>query len=305
MAGPVDMNVFNGTVADLRTLANDAPPPPAPPVVEPSAPLSVATTVGAAGAVTLRWAPPKTTGGALVAYEVAVDGGAPQRLAATVRSHTFTGLAPGPHTFTVAAVNTVGTGTIATTAAALPLAARVAVVRTASGVTATVTRADTGAALPGVTVTVRLRPRAGAAPAPTTAVTDAAGRVAVPVRGPVSTDVSVTVAASASVSAATGTAVVAATPSLALRLSATRVKAGRSVTFTGTTNRLYAGETVYRQSYYGGAWHNRGSAKVKSNGTVSFTVTSRTKSTSTYRLWIPATSAHTAAGSKSVVLRVV
>jgi lysozyme len=304
MAGPVDMNVFNGTVAELRALANDAPAPPAPPAVKPTAPLSVSTSVEA-DAVTVRWAPPETTGGALVAYEVTVDGGTPRPVAGTATSHQVTGLAAGKHTFTVAAVNTVGTGAAARAEAVLPIPTRVALVSTASGATATVTRADTGAPLAGVAVTVRLRPRAGAVPAPPPAVTDAAGRVTVPARPAVTTDVSVSVPRSATLAPATGSAVLTATASLTLRLSATRVEAGKAVTFTGTTSKLYAGETVYRQSWYGGAWHDRGSAKVGATGTVTFAVKPLTRSTSTYRLWLPATSAHSAAGSKSAVLRVV
>jgi hypothetical protein len=117
--------------------------------------------------------------------------------------------------------------------------------------------------------------------------------------------VSVSVPRSATLAPATGSAVLTATASLTLRLSATRVGAGKAVTFTGTTSKLYAGETVYRQSWYGGAWHDRGSAKVGATGTVTFAVKPLTRSTSTYRLWLPATSAHSAAGSKSAVLRVV
>jgi lysozyme len=310
MAAPVDMNVFNGTTAQLQALANNAPVPPAPPAVKPSAPVSVTATV-AASAVTLRWAVPKTTGGALIAYRVAVDGGAPRQLAATTTTYTVPKLAAGKHTFTVAAVNTVGVGTAAQVQAVLQIPTRVALAATAAGVTATVTRADTGAPLAGMTVSVQLRPQTGAVPAPSTAVTDAAGRVAVPLRPSAPTDVTVTVPTSATYGTATAsTRVNAATvpgppPTLTLGLSSARVRAGHYVTFTGTTQARNAGETVYRQSWYGGAWHTRDSAKVDASGKARFTVKPLTKSTSTYRVMLSKTAGHGAVVSKNVVLTVV
>jgi hypothetical protein len=124
----------------------------------------------------------------------------------------------------------------------------------------------------------------------------------------VTTDVSVTVPASAGMATATATATVAiapvATARLDLRLSAASIRAGQDVTFTGTTGAQYAGETVHRQSYYGGAWHTRSKAPVAADGTVRFTVKPLTKSTSKYRLWLAATPAHTAATSKTLTLRV-
>jgi plastocyanin len=125
----------------------------------------------------------------------------------------------------------------------------------------------------------------------------------------VETEVTVSVAASSSATAAVGKATVAAapvlSPTLSLRLSATRIKAGRNVTFTGTTDRRVAGATIYRQSYYGGAWHTRQTGKVGANGVATFTVKPLTKSTGTYRLVLAAGPSHRAAASPSVVLRTV
>ena len=314
MAGPLDMSVFNGTVAELRALANDAPaPPPAPKV--PTAPTTL-TAMPAAGAVALRWTAPKTPGGAIVGYEVTVDGGAPQRLPGSATSFTAAGLsATAAHRFTVAAINATGAGPVATVVGT-PLVPTQVVLSTATPaagpatVTATVTRSDTGAALPGATVTVRLTPRSGAAPAPYTATTGDAGRLDIPVSTAVTTDVTVTVPQSALAAAVARTTVAAVVrvrpaPALTLRLSATKIRAGRTVTFTGTTDRALAGEKVYRQSYYGGAWHTRAAGTVRGTGTVAFGVRPLAKSTSAYRLWVPATPGHAAAASKTVTLRVV
>jgi hypothetical protein len=126
----------------------------------------------------------------------------------------------------------------------------------------------------------------------------------------VTTDVTVTVPQSALAAAVARTTVAAVVrvrpaPALTLRLSATKIRAGRTVTFTGTTDRALAGEKVYRQSYYGGAWHTRAAGTVRGTGTVAFGVRPLAKSTSAYRLWVPATPGHAAAASKTVMLRVV
>jgi GH25 family lysozyme M1 (1,4-beta-N-acetylmuramidase) len=181
-----------------------------------------------------------------------------------------------------------------------PTAATVAAGAT-SRLTATITRADTGAVLAGAPVTLRVRPRAGAVPAPVSAKTDGLGNVTVTVRPAVTTDVTVTAGTPAVVARAT----VTVTPKLDVRLSATRVKAGTNVIFTGTTGRELAGATVYRQSYYGGAWHNRGTAKVDARGTVRFTVKPLAKATSKYRLKLSPGTTHGVAASTSVTLRVV
>jgi GH25 family lysozyme M1 (1,4-beta-N-acetylmuramidase) len=219
MAGPVDMSVFNGTVAELRTLANDAPPPPPAPVA-PTAPATL-TATPAEGAVALRWTLPTAPGGAIVSYVVTVDGGTPQRLPGTTTTFTAAGLsATAEHRFTVAAVNATGAGPVATVA--------------------------------------------GTPLAPTPA------RIA-----------------------------------LTLTLSATKIRPGRTVTFTGTAGRERAGEKVYRQSWYGRAWHTRATGTVDATGAVALTVRPLATSTSAYRLLITATSRHAAAVSNTVTLRVV
>ena len=316
MPGPVDMSVFNGTLDQLRAMANlpSVAPPPAPKPTEPkpTVPTALSGSVDAA-AVTLRWSAPATVGAGLTGYLVTVDGGTPVRLAATATSYVAARLTTGAeHHFTVAAVNGAGTGPAAVTSilvseatipvkVALSPAATTVASGTAHRLTATVTRADTGTALAGAPVTVQLSPRAGTVPAATVVKTDSAGKVTVTVDPAVTTDVTVTAGTPAVVAKAT----VTVTPKLDLRLSATRIKAGTDVTFTGTTSAALAGATVYRQSYYGGAWHNRGTAKVDPAGTVNFTVKPLTKSTSKYRLRFLTEATHGAATSKNVSLAVV
>ena len=307
MAGPVDMSVFNGTVAQLRALANDAPPPPPAPLV-PTAPATL-TATPAAGAVALRWTAPKTPGGAIVSYVVTVDGGIPQRLPGTATTFTAAGLsATAAHRFTVAAVNATGTGPVATVAGTPLVPTQVELATLTPGtVTATLTRSDTGAPLGGATVTVRLAPRSGAAPAAYTATADATGRLDIPVGTAVTTDVTVTVTPSAAVAAAVARTTVEAAVAvrLTLALSSAKVRVGRTVVFTGGTSKALAGEKVYRQSWYGKAWHTRDTGKVGTTGVVAFGVRPLAKSTGTYRLWIAATPRHAAVASKPVTLRVV
>ncbi len=73
----------------------------------PAAPATPLATV-AGDTVTVTWAAPADGGSALTRYELALDGGAPVVLPASVRSHTLAGVAPGAHTVTVTAFNHLG-----------------------------------------------------------------------------------------------------------------------------------------------------------------------------------------------------
>src|SRR5262245_60625948 len=80
--------------------------------VLPSAPTSVQAIAGNAS-VTVSWNPPDKTGGRpILQYVVtASPGGASQATAGPVTMLAFTGLTPGfEYTFTVAAINSAGTG---------------------------------------------------------------------------------------------------------------------------------------------------------------------------------------------------
>jgi hypothetical protein len=316
MSGPVDMSVYNGTLAQLWALAGGSPAapvaPPAPKPV-PSAPVSLAATPGA-GTVTLTWAPPIVTGGGLTAYTVTVSGRPAQRLPATATSFTATGLKPAAlQSFTVAAVNANGTGPLVTTAAVPLVPTRVAltpsVATVNSGarhqVVAAVTRTDTGAAIAGSPVTVHVVARAGASPAPYAVTTDAAGRATISVTPAATSDITVSLPQSATLWTSAAAATVAVAPSLTVALSAASVRAGGIVTLSGTTGRENAGQTAVTQWYDRGKWFTGVGMKVAANGTFSVRVRPMKKMTLTYRLVLGATAGHNAAISRTVVLKVV
>ena len=99
--------------------------------VEPVAPgLPTGLTVTPAGngqSATFTWAPPFSDGGsAVTGYVVQRSGGSPQSLGPAASSTTFSGLTPGAaYTFSVSAVNAVGTGSAASTSATMPVPATV------------------------------------------------------------------------------------------------------------------------------------------------------------------------------------
>lgn len=97
---------------------------------------------------------------------------------------------------------------------------------------------------------------------------------------------------------------VKATAKVVAQLSASTVRLGRSVTLRGSISHVAAGETVYRQGYYSGAWHTWATAKVTKAGTYSFTVKPSVKAVNGYRVYVGGTSKHNAAASSTVRLTV-
>ncbi|MFL6136313.1 MAG: trypsin-like serine protease [Frankiaceae bacterium] len=93
-------------------------------------------------------------------------------------------------------------------------------------------------------------------------------------------------------------------PRLSIALSASSVPVGSSVTLRGRTSALYSGETLYRQGYYGGAWHAWATTSVRWDGSYSFTISPTVRTTDHYRLWLPANGAHPAGASATVALTV-
>ncbi|HYP44266.1 MAG TPA: glycoside hydrolase family 25 protein [Propionibacteriaceae bacterium] len=93
-------------------------------------------------------------------------------------------------------------------------------------------------------------------------------------------------------------------PRMTAKLSKTTTRPGSRVTLRGTTYRAVAGETVYRQGYWSGKWHNWDKTKVSSKGAYSFSIRPTKKATNTYRVYIKSTSKHTSGSSPSVKLKV-
>lgn len=318
----VDRQLVNGTrytysvsaVNDFGTSPNSSSAS-AVPVAPPSAPTSLAAS-GTANSVTLGWAPPASTGGsAITSYAVVVDGAAPVALSATTRTFTRTGLTAGSsHALTVRAGNSAGNGpTAGVTATASGLAPATVslalrVTLPSSGellpVVVGAVRTDTGAPLPGRPVTVTFRPAAGAAPAPLHLLTGSTGSVTALLRPVVNGTVTAVLGATSTSSAATQAVPLQVRPVLTAVLSATTTLRGHSVVLTGATSPLLAGERVYRQGYYSGAWHTWASTLIDTTGHYRLVITPTVATVNHYRLWLDASWLHVSGASRTVDLLV-
>lgn len=91
-------------------------------------------------------------------------------------------------------------------------------------------------------------------------------------------------------------------PALTAQLSSGSTRAGSSVVLRGTADRAFAGRRVYRQGYYGGAWHIWASTLLSSSGGYTFVITPTVRTTDVYRTYLPATSRSPGGVSRSVRL---
>lgn len=266
--------------------------------------------------VTLGWTPPASTGGAPIArYVVTKDGRAVATLPFTARSYLATGLVNGEtHVFGVAAGSSLGTGPAArvTTAAASPLApTRVTIAMpnpVVSGRALTVTvravRADTGASLAGLPVTVAMSPRAGAAPAVQRLVTDAGGAATATVQPSVTGTITARLSPSLRTAASVVSVLVQVRPGLPVTLSTPITTLHQPVVLSGSTSSLLAGERLYEQQYDAGAWRTVASTLIDLTGRYRFVVTPTVAGSSPLRLWLRASGLHLAAPSRTVTLTV-
>ena len=87
-------------------------------IVKPAAPSNLMLSV-VGTSITAAWGAPATDPGQLTGYRVRLDGGAPVTLPAATTTHTFSSLAPGPHTVSVLAYNSVGDGDAGSAVAAV------------------------------------------------------------------------------------------------------------------------------------------------------------------------------------------
>ena len=278
------------------------------PVGPPTVPTSVTATVSGTTA-SLSWQQPVRNGGSAVnGYRVTVDG-TTTTVGSTVRFYPVRGLAAGTHILKVAATNALGTGPTAavtvTTAAAsssttvlpTPTAVRLTwatpvLAGQLTRVTVRVVRYGTTTGLPGIPVTVRLAPLKGVAPAAVTALTGTGGLASVVFRPWTNATVSAVAAKTSSTASSTTSGALTVRPSVTAVLSATTVRSGTSVSLSGATSPLYAGEHLYRQGYYSGAWHNWASVAVDSTGHYRFTFTPTVVTVDRYRVVLPASTLH-------------
>lgn len=319
----VNSGLTNGTPYTFSVSAHNAfgtsassRPASATPLAAPSAPTQLATR-SSASSITLTWAGPMSTGGTpITRYLVSVDGAAPRTLPATARSFVATGLRTGSwHRLTVSAGNLVGNGpapavtALATAVVPVTVSVTLPIALSTSGqplsVAVRTMRADNGAVLPARPVTVSFRPAAGASPVAIHVVTDATGRATAVLHPLVSGTITAGVPATTTSSAAVRSVVRQVRTALTAALSVPSVRAGRTVTLTGLTSPLLAGERVYRQGYYTGAWHTWASALVDPTGHYRFTITPTVETVNHYRLWIAASLRHVAGASRTVDLTVM
>ncbi|MFB9308586.1 hypothetical protein BJY17_001950 [Agromyces hippuratus] len=136
-------------IAALGTFFDALPYDPEVVATAPATPEAPAATVAGAD-VTVSWAAPADGGSPITEYLVALNGGAPVSVPAGTTTRTFTGLAAGEYTATVAAKNTVGTSAASSASAAVTVVAAPAVDPT----TVQGSVAVTGDLVPGGRITV-------------------------------------------------------------------------------------------------------------------------------------------------------
>jgi GH25 family lysozyme M1 (1,4-beta-N-acetylmuramidase) len=311
ISGSVDMNRFNGSLADLAALANGAaisafgPSSPFPPV-------NVATTSGDRTA-RVSWTAGNNGGAPITSYTATVQpGGQTQKLPASATSATFAGLTNGTaYTITVRAANALGssdpvaahvTPNVQTT---LRLTGTVAAVSYGGrmGLTARLTRNDTGAPLAGRTV--YLEGHTGASTVFTSIgrmVTDAKGVVAT-IRIPqVSTTYRLRYAGGTEAASSTQTTVLVR-PVLSGKLNHTAAHVGSLVIMSGSVSPLRSGY-VYRQQLISGVWTTLDRAAISRTGSFSFRLVPVSNGAKSYRLYVPQSVAYGLATSATIPLAV-
>ncbi|MFB6611018.1 fibronectin type III domain-containing protein [Agromyces sp. NPDC056379] len=136
-------------IAALGTFFDALPYDPEVVATAPDAPAAPVSTVAGTG-VTVSWTAPADGGSPITEYLVSLNGGAPVSVPAGTTTRTFTGLAAGEYTATVAARNTVGTSAASAASAAVTVTAAPAVDPT----TVKGSVAVTGDLVPGGRITV-------------------------------------------------------------------------------------------------------------------------------------------------------
>jgi glucose/arabinose dehydrogenase len=102
--------------------------------------------------------------------------------------------------------------------------------------------------------------------------------------------------------ASSATRVIAVAPKVVAKLSATSVVRRHSVTISGSVAPQHAGQPVYLQRYYSGAWHTLTSRALTSSSTFAFGFTPATSGTYLLRVYKTADSDHAAAATGTLTL---
>jgi len=101
-----------------------------------------------------------------------------------------------------------------------------------------------------------------------------------------------------------GTATVLVAPKITRKLSATKVKLGTKVTFTGSVAPAHQGKTVYLQFLKAGKWVTKKSATTSSTSTYRISVKAGSRTDFAWRVYLPKHADHAAGYSAKIVLTV-
>lgn len=314
--GPVDMSKV---LADPTTWAamTDGTSPSPWPADAPSAPSAVHVTAGDRK-LSVTWLPPDAGSSAVTSYTVTVgraDGtGTPQSisLSSTHASTAVARLANGvPYVVRVTARNAVGTGRASSPQTVTPKWATTlgwtgpTLLSYGHAVTvgAVLRRADTGAPLPGVLVTVQSRPHGGSTwTARGTFTTDAGGRVSRAFTPGRNDDFRFHYAGSSIYQSVSVVREVDVRPVVSAALSSATTAAGHSVVLSGGENPVEAGVRVVSEVLSAGHWRVLQAKTTGLHGGFRFVLTTTRAGYSTYRVVVAATGSRAAGLSPAVVL---
>jgi len=253
----------------------------------------------------LTWTAP--TNAPITGYRLRIDSTSVRTLAPSTR-YVLVGLALGQiHQVILAAANTTGTGPPASLRVPMTAPTRLdvttlALPRDRVQLNFSVRRTDLNRGVAAAPVTVRLRPRVGAAPKPFTLTTDTTGGGTITLQPSVTTDVRLSYPGTALMTTSTTTLVLMVRPVLTALLSVSQVRPGTTATLSGATRATLGGALIYRQGFYSGGWHTWATTTVKPDGTYTFTIRP-TAPINYYRLWLPGTPGHASAASPTLALR--
>jgi lysozyme len=261
----------------------------------PAAPFGLSVTAGG-GQATVSWRPGDAGTSRVLHYVVtASSGNHSTTVAGSSTSATVTGLDPSTsYTFTVKAINKVGSSvssgrSVAVTPVILSewsAPSQVSLpLNQPLDYSATLTRNDSGHAVKHKTVTVYRRSGPSRSwRAVRTLKTDGHGRISTTLTPNFSTEYEVVWAGKPGVRGSSKITSVVVRPAVTAVLSRTRVRAGKTVTLSGTVQKFRAGETVTREGFFSGAWHVWKTKKVSATGTYSFKIHPTSKTVDVYRV---------------------
>ncbi len=313
IAGGVDSSRFNTATGTLASFA-DGVPRSSWPVRQPAAPVRVSA--GVTGTtVQVRWVPGDDGGARTTAFRVLASTGGSTTVSGSASSATVSGLPAGHQvSFRVVPVNPAGTGATSvasptvTTAVPTTLSSTLSPSTVLTGGATTLTTRLTrsgGTALAARALRVYQRPAGSTAWSfAASMLTDATGRAHWSARPSRTTALQVRYAGSAAERPATSTRTVVLAPVVTAQLAAAAVRLGVSTALRGMLRPAFPGQLVYRQGYYSGAWHTWAGTRTSATGTYAFAVKPTVRAVNTYRVWVPASSTHSAAASPTVLLRV-